>query len=48
VKIRRQRRGSLGRDFLCRHMKKADSNLERAVHADLASNGTKYSITNWK
>jgi hypothetical protein len=29
-------------------MEKADSNLERTGHADLASSGIKYSIINWK
>lgn len=29
-------------------MENADSNVNRASHADQALNGVKYSITNWK
>jgi hypothetical protein len=38
VKIKRQGRVSLGRELLCRHMEKADINLDGADHAGLASN----------
>jgi hypothetical protein len=45
--LREQRKKPCTAEYIAWLMEKVDINLERAGHDDLASNGIKYSITNW-